>query len=130
MAIQPFFSPFFSLCSSPSLRLNTPWIQSSHLCHQHCVQSPHIPRLILQEPANPRTIMRNISVPIDYMARTIMSDVQCEGIECSHNNSLEMPFSLISSFNLTDFLSTTTTTKTEAVVHNLTPPEYNYSFII
>lgn len=66
MAIQPFFSPFFSVCSSPSLRVNTPWIQSSHLCHQHGVQSPRIPCLILQEPANPRTIMRNISMPIDY----------------------------------------------------------------
>lgn len=45
-------------------------------------------------------------MPIDYIARTIMCDIECKSIKRSHNNYLEMPLSLILTFNSPDFHST------------------------
>lgn len=42
-------------------------------------------------------------MPVDYIARTIMSDIQCERIKRSHNNYLEMPLTLILTFIFSDF---------------------------
>ena len=67
------FSPFSPLFPPPSEWALLAWIQSSHLRHQHSVQSPFIPRLICAAPANPRTAQRNTSV--NYTARTNMTGI-------------------------------------------------------